>query len=234
VVPDLDSDPAASACRAASQAQPRGRVQLRSREPARILEIISPAGFERYFEQMVDLLERSAGPPDPSELGTIAAQHGLEVDRESIPRLTAKHGLRWGRRRASAARDCAIAQATKGRDRRMGQRAGMSLELGEPRCGQSATSRDRLPDIFHAAGPSDGGWTVVAVHESKEAGSVPQQHPDAQDAQGVDGAPLPNHTRARSRSTTHSLSCPPPLFRKRSSSNPASLKIVVAGGRLRR
>ena len=65
-------------------------------EPARILEMISPAGFERYFEQMVDLLEQSAGPPDPSELGAIAAQHGLEVDRDSIPRLTEKYGLRWG------------------------------------------------------------------------------------------------------------------------------------------
>ena len=32
-------------------------------------------------------------------------------------------------------------------------------------------SRDRLPDgqIFHAAGPSEGGWTIVAVHESKES-----------------------------------------------------------------
>ena len=65
-------------------------------EPARILELISPAGFEQYFEQMVDLLERSVGPPDPSELGAIAAQHGLEVDRESIPRLTGQYGLRWG------------------------------------------------------------------------------------------------------------------------------------------
>ena len=28
----------------------------------------------------------------------------------------------------------------------------------------------RLPDgqIFHAAGPSTGGWTILAVHESKE------------------------------------------------------------------
>ena len=28
-----------------------------------------------------------------------------------------------------------------------------------------------LPDgqIFHAAGPSEGGWTIVAVHESKES-----------------------------------------------------------------
>ena len=65
-------------------------------EPARILEMISPAGFERYFEQMVDLLERSVGAPDPSELGAIAAEHGLEVDRESISRLTEQYGLRWG------------------------------------------------------------------------------------------------------------------------------------------
>ena len=30
---------------------------------------------------------------------------------------------------------------------------------------------DGLPDgqIFHAAGPSDGGWTIMAVHESKES-----------------------------------------------------------------
>jgi hypothetical protein len=29
----------------------------------------------------------------------------------------------------------------------------------------------RLPEgqIFHAAGPSNGGWTVIAVHESKES-----------------------------------------------------------------
>ena len=31
--------------------------------------------------------------------------------------------------------------------------------------------RDRLPEgqIFHAAGPSDGGWVVVAIHQSKES-----------------------------------------------------------------
>ena len=30
---------------------------------------------------------------------------------------------------------------------------------------------DGLPDgqIFHAAGPSDGGWTIMAVHDSKES-----------------------------------------------------------------
>ncbi len=32
-------------------------------------------------------------------------------------------------------------------------------------------SRDTLPDgqTYHAAGPSDGGWTIFAVHESKES-----------------------------------------------------------------
>ena len=65
-------------------------------EPARILEMISPAGFERYFEEMVELLQKSPGHPDPSELAAIAARHGLEVERESIARLTEEHGLRWG------------------------------------------------------------------------------------------------------------------------------------------
>jgi len=32
-------------------------------------------------------------------------------------------------------------------------------------------SPDTLPDgqIFHAAGPSPGGWTIMAVHESRES-----------------------------------------------------------------
>ncbi|MDX6199668.1 MAG: hypothetical protein QOJ79_2819 [Actinomycetota bacterium] len=31
--------------------------------------------------------------------------------------------------------------------------------------------KDKLPDgqIFHAAGPSAGGWTILAVHDSKES-----------------------------------------------------------------
>jgi hypothetical protein len=32
-------------------------------------------------------------------------------------------------------------------------------------------SRDQLPEgqQFHAAGPSEGGWTIVAVHDSRES-----------------------------------------------------------------
>ena len=34
-------------------------------------------------------------------------------------------------------------------------------------------SRTTLPkgQILHVAGPSDGGWTIVAVHNSKESGN---------------------------------------------------------------
>src|SRR6202011_1219221 len=46
-------------------------------EPARILEIISPAGFEGYFEQLTELL-RDAGPPDPAAIAALAATYGLE------------------------------------------------------------------------------------------------------------------------------------------------------------
>jgi quercetin dioxygenase-like cupin family protein len=65
-------------------------------QPARILEIISPAGFERYFEEMTELASLP-GPPDRPRILDIAARHGLELDFASIPSLTAEHGLTFGR-----------------------------------------------------------------------------------------------------------------------------------------
>ena len=62
-------------------------------EPAGILEIISPAGFEGYFERLVELFA-AGGPPDPEALEAVAADHGLEVDLASIPRLMQEYGLR--------------------------------------------------------------------------------------------------------------------------------------------
>ena len=64
-------------------------------EPARLLEIISPGGFEGYFEEMTEL-PLDAGPPDPAQIAAIAARYGLELDFESIPRLVADHGLTFG------------------------------------------------------------------------------------------------------------------------------------------
>lgn len=62
-------------------------------EPARILEIISPGGFERYFEQ-VSALFASGVAPDQATLAAIRAEYELEMDLDSIPQLIEEYGLR--------------------------------------------------------------------------------------------------------------------------------------------
>jgi quercetin dioxygenase-like cupin family protein len=44
-------------------------------QPARMIEVISPAGFELFFRAVVDLLE--AGDADPGAGARLAAEHGL-------------------------------------------------------------------------------------------------------------------------------------------------------------
>ncbi len=63
--------------------------------PARILEIIAPGGFERYFAEMIRLPVGPTGP-DRTAIAEVAARHGLELDFASIPRLMAQHGVRFG------------------------------------------------------------------------------------------------------------------------------------------
>ncbi len=63
-------------------------------EPARILEIISPGGFEGYFGELVDLSEQ--GLLTPERIGPIAAGYGLEFDPDSVPRLLEEFGLSFG------------------------------------------------------------------------------------------------------------------------------------------
>ena len=66
-------------------------------EPARALEIISPAGFERYFAEVAPLLPPNhTGPPDEQALGAVMAKYGLEMDLGSIPVLVERHGLVTG------------------------------------------------------------------------------------------------------------------------------------------
>ena len=43
--------------------------------PARMIEMISPAGFEQFFMAVVDLVE--AGDVDPDRGARLAADHGL-------------------------------------------------------------------------------------------------------------------------------------------------------------
>jgi uncharacterized RmlC-like cupin family protein len=65
--------------------------------PARALEIISPAGFERYFAEIAPLLPPNhTGPPDLEALGAVMAKYRLDMDMDSIPMLVERHGLATG------------------------------------------------------------------------------------------------------------------------------------------
>jgi len=57
-------------------------------EPCRILELISPGGFEHFFREFDEA--NKAGTLDPAAL---EERYGIEFDFESIPRLCAEHGL---------------------------------------------------------------------------------------------------------------------------------------------
>jgi quercetin dioxygenase-like cupin family protein len=58
---------------------------------ARLLEIISPAGFERYFAELVELGGSTRAAPE--DLAALGARYGLEVDPKSIPELVSRFGL---------------------------------------------------------------------------------------------------------------------------------------------
>lgn len=61
-------------------------------EPARLLEIISPAGFENYFREMAPLL--AAPERDEAALGEVVGRYELDIDFTTIPVLIERHGLR--------------------------------------------------------------------------------------------------------------------------------------------
>ena len=61
--------------------------------PARILEIISPAGFENYFHELgAELLK---GPPDPQRLAALCVRYELDMDMGSVPGLVQRFGVRF-------------------------------------------------------------------------------------------------------------------------------------------
>src|SRR3954465_15194379 len=62
--------------------------------PARILEIISPAGFEEFFRELNDL---GGGPKaEPEALAELNEGYGLEMQPESVPELLERFGLQIG------------------------------------------------------------------------------------------------------------------------------------------
>ena len=61
-------------------------------EEVRLLELISPGGFDRYFAEIAPLL-RGGGPPDPEALGSVQDRYGLTMDFGSIATLAERFGL---------------------------------------------------------------------------------------------------------------------------------------------
>jgi mannose-6-phosphate isomerase-like protein (cupin superfamily) len=63
-------------------------------EPARILEIISPAGFERFFDELVEM--GGVAQADPETMAELCGRYELDMQPESVPGLLERFDLRMG------------------------------------------------------------------------------------------------------------------------------------------
>lgn len=57
--------------------------------PARMLELISPGGFEQAFRDMAAL----GGDLDPASMAAVASRYGVDVDFELTGPIVERHGL---------------------------------------------------------------------------------------------------------------------------------------------
>lgn len=64
-------------------------------QPARVLEIISPASFERYFEELAGILSStpSGEPPDLARITQMAARYETTFHMERLPGIMEKHSV---------------------------------------------------------------------------------------------------------------------------------------------
>ena len=62
-------------------------------KPARILEIISPAGFEKFFQELVDM--GGVANAQPQALGELCGRFELDMDPSSIPKLIERFGVQF-------------------------------------------------------------------------------------------------------------------------------------------
>ena len=58
---------------------------------ARQLELISPAGFEKYFAELADLLLTGGGV---DQITNLAEKYGMELRMDWVPELCAKFKLK--------------------------------------------------------------------------------------------------------------------------------------------
>jgi quercetin dioxygenase-like cupin family protein len=62
-------------------------------QPARLLEIISPAGFERFLAELVEL--GGVTEAEPQTLADLCARFELEMNPDSVPGLIQRFDLRF-------------------------------------------------------------------------------------------------------------------------------------------
>jgi quercetin dioxygenase-like cupin family protein len=62
-------------------------------QPTRSLNIFSPAGFEKFFEELATVLHQG-GPPDVAKIAEINYRYGVSNVMEWIPELTTKYHLK--------------------------------------------------------------------------------------------------------------------------------------------
>jgi quercetin dioxygenase-like cupin family protein len=76
--------------------KPRGELHSMwnaGKTDARMIEIISPAGLEKYFVELAEALAASGGLPNPAIVEPIASRYGLSFDFSGVPDLVKRHGL---------------------------------------------------------------------------------------------------------------------------------------------
>jgi quercetin dioxygenase-like cupin family protein len=75
--------------------KPRGEVHAMwnaGSVPARMIEIISPAGFERFFRELTDMT--AVGAPDPADIAALAERYELPFAQPAwLPDVIQRYGL---------------------------------------------------------------------------------------------------------------------------------------------
>ena len=75
--------------------KPRGQVHAMwnaGSTRARMIEVITPAGFERFFHEFADMTD--AGPPDFADVAALAARYELPFSRPDwLPDVIARYDL---------------------------------------------------------------------------------------------------------------------------------------------
>jgi quercetin dioxygenase-like cupin family protein len=65
----------------------------RTDEPARLLELITPPGFETYFAELAPLLPPAVTEPDFAGMAELWQRYGLAMDPSTIETIARREGL---------------------------------------------------------------------------------------------------------------------------------------------